>query len=122
MIRPVVAFQAMRSTRKPAHLLGSDDGGVIRFECDRGCLHLVDKLDGVLQQWALGNDYSRSLDLFARLLRVSAIGEEDAPAGEKQQQPIAAGITAQVTQVSGMRYDEAIEMLLGEGLLEPLQP
>src|SRR5271157_4449889 len=76
------------------HLPGCSDRCVIGLEADHGSIQLAEELGSVVEQRALGNGHARALDLPARLLGVAAIGEEDATSGEKQQQPVAAGVTA----------------------------
>src|SRR5271157_5719301 len=76
------------------HLPGCGDRGVIGLETDHGSIQLAEELGSVVEQRALGYGHARPLDLLARLLGVAAIGEEDATSGQKQQQTVAAGVTA----------------------------
>ena len=80
----------------------------------------------------------RASDLRARLLGITAVGEESRAssepgvpsarrlcarwAGEEEQQPAAAGVTAEVAQVRRMGDQEAVEVLAVQGLLELLLP
>src|SRR5208337_1075397 len=103
------------------HLLGCVDGGVISLETEGTGIQFGHQLGSASQERPFGDDHTCAFDLFARLLDIAAIGKEDAPSGEKQQQPIAAGVTAQVTQVRRMRHHEAIELLLDQSSFELFQ-
>ena len=112
MIRPVGRLPGDFLVDQLPHLLGRGDGGVVGFEANRSRLQFADQFGRIVQQRALGDDHPRALHFFARLLGVAAVGEEDAAAGEKQQQPVAAGVAAKVAQVRRMGDNEAVEVLL----------
>ena len=108
---PDVAFQAIflcpRRRRSPAAAT------VVRSPSKPmlGDFSFAMTLPAASSSGPFGNDHAGALDLLTRLLGIAAIGKEDGPRIEEEQQPVAAGVSAQIPQVRRMRDDEAVQTL-----------